>query len=64
MKDYDLWDKVFAIFIVGVVIILVGFVVAFVIALCNMVIDHKCQELPISEFYSNKMCKPYWEVEK
>ena len=57
-------EKAITIFFIVASGILVTLVVAFIIAFCGMVVDHKCQQLPISEFYSNKMCKPYWEVKK
>ena len=49
--------------ILGVLFIL-SLITLFAVHFIGMIIDYKCQQLPVSEFYSNKMCKPYWEVEK
>ena len=45
---------------IGIVLGL-SLITLFAVHFIGMIIDHKCQQLPISEFYSNKMCKPYWK---
>ena len=54
-------DKLLNIGIVLGISFVLGLIIFFTVHFIGMIIDHKCQELPVSEFYSNKMCKPYWK---
>lgn len=56
--------KLIKVFAITVLILFIVWIVALVIAIRNMIIDHKCYVMDDDTFYSNKMCKRYWEDRK
>lgn len=59
MKNKE--DTIFIVFILcvlGIIFTIIG-IVGYEIK--QMIIDHKCYEMSDEEFYSNEMCKEYWE---
>ena len=57
-------DKIDDLVLTGIILgilFIITFATIFGIAIHNMIIDHKCYKLPVSEFYSTEMCKPYWK---
>ena len=56
--------KLIKIFLITGLIITVILIATVVIAIRNMIIDHKCYEMDDDTFYSSKMCKRYWEDRK
>lgn len=57
-------EKTIKTLIISFVICFVMIIILFLIAIKNMLIDHKCYLMEDKIFYSNKMCKKYWEDRK
>lgn len=57
-------EKALKILAIITLILYVVFITALIIAIRNMIIDHKCYVMDDETFYSSKMCKRYWEDRK
>ena len=45
-------------------VLVITFIIWFILEFKEMLNDHRCYNLPLNEFYQDKKCERYWNLEE
>lgn len=58
------FEKICNIFFIFGIITVIVFIIIFIIAFKEMLNDHRCYTMPLNEFYQDKKCARYWDMQE